>query len=227
MNTDLITPTINHNNIEKTQASIFKIIYSPIREFEKIKENPIISRPLLILIFLQILITFFTSYSSIDQTVIVDILKDIHTTPERLKLIIAILSAITSIFNMLFLILISSIFYKIITIIFQKDIPFKILLSFFIYLGIIPILGLFFNGLLSFILNINFTSFTNFGFLFEKSSIPYTIITSLDFFYLWHFTLIGIVLYVIMKLSKFKIAITMISLLTLNILFGIISEQLF
>jgi hypothetical protein len=209
------------NKLDRKKPSIIKIIHSPLQEINLINENPFVLKPLVIVSLLQMMLVGVFGYISTENSLIEPILEEIPTSSERLKIIISLLGGVFSVFNMLFIALLTAIIFKICTIIFQKDVPFKKIFSLMIYSSAIPILGTSINLVISIITGSTFKSYTNFSFLFKEDSLIYTTFTSIDLFFIWRFILIGIGLYVIAKLSKKQAILLMSTLFILNLGLGI------
>jgi len=209
------------------KPSIFKMVLSPTSQFTSIKENPLILRPLITLLFLQILTYISVGFLSADDK-LVDTLKSlIDISDTRIQIIVAIFITLSGIVNTFFTVVIVAIVIKLFMIFFQNNLSFQKIISLLVHITLIPLIGLFANVLINIGLQTsNFTSFTNLGIFFEENSILKDIFSSLDLFFIIQIVLISIGLKIIGNLSKTKVISIGVFLFAVNLCFSIISALL-
>lgn len=209
------------------KPSMFKMVLSPTSQFTSIKENPLILRPLITLLFLQILTYISVGFLSADDK-LVDTLKSlIDISDTRIQTIVAIFITLSGIVNTFFTVVIVAIVIKLFMIFFQNNLSFQKIISLLVHITLIPLIGLFANVLINIGLQTNnFTSFTNLGIFFEGNSILKNIFSSLDLFFIIQIVLISIGLKIIGNLSKTKVISIGVFLFAVNLCFSIISALL-
>ncbi|WP_042346885.1 Yip1 family protein [Bacillus massiliigorillae] len=149
---------MEQNNVENpkkevsgAKPSIFRIIWSPVEQFEKIRNRPTFWIPLLIVTVLSVVGTYFSisqmDYSEIlGETVPADQMDTVMTVSK-------IFGAVASVFAPIIALLISAAIYLLIAKIAGSEVTFKQLLSMKTFIMLISAVGLILNGLISIIID--------------------------------------------------------------------------
>ena len=210
-----IIDEVNEFNNEK--PSLLKFMINPVAEIRLINKNPLIIKPLLTILFVQVLLISIVSYVLTDNSQVNAIVNDLQTTPQRLKVVISFLSGLISVFNSLFIIILIAIFFKICSIFFQKDVLFKKIFSLIVFTQVSSIVGICLNFLIAIMLDTDFKLYTNLAFLFEEDTVIYNVFASIDLFYILNFVFIGLGMCIIVELTKKQTILLMLILFALNI----------
>ena len=160
-----IIDEVNEFNNEK--PSLLKFMINPVAEIRLINKNPLIIKPLLTILFVQVLLISIVSYVLTDNSQVNAIVNDLQTTPQRLKVVISFLSGLISVFNSLFIIILIAIFLKFVLSFskgcsIQKDFFSYCIYSSHFYCGDM------FKFLIAIMLDTDFKLYTNLAFLLKK-----------------------------------------------------------
>ena len=104
-----IIDEVNEFNNEK--PSLLKFMINPVAEIRLINKNPLIIKPLLTILFVQVLLISIVSYVLTDNSQVNAIVNDLQTT-SKVKSCNLLLSGLISVFNSLFIIILIAIFLK-------------------------------------------------------------------------------------------------------------------
>ncbi|WP_243290407.1 YIP1 family protein [Bacillus sp. FJAT-47783] len=191
------------------KPSFIGMLYNPVEQMHRLKTEFPVLRPLMLILVLYSLFTGLTNYFFADEKVIQEASEVVGVEPDRINLVLSLIIALTNVLNIFFMIVVLSILFKICLIFFQKDVPFKKILSFTTYTNIIPV----FFGFLSLSLNLlmgnsTFYSFTNFGGIFLEGSLQNIIFSTLDLSLILNFILLGLGLFYVAELGKVQTVLT-------------------
>lgn len=180
------------------KPSLFGIIWSPVEQFEKIRNRPRIWIPLLIVSALYVIGTYF-SISQLDYT---ELLGD-AVPAEQLDMAVMvgmITGMIASLFTPILSILISSAIFMLIAKIAASDVSFKQLFSMNTYISLIGALGLVLNGLIGMAIGKSFElSITSLAGVMGSQN---AVLGAIELFTIWGTILTAIGLHKVAGLSK-------------------------
>lgn len=181
------------------KPSLFGMFWSPREQFEKIRQNPRIWIPLM-----MVTILYIVAYTVLAMSLKAEDLMLPGMTLAEAEMVVAISKATTVVsgfFVPVFTILISSVIYLIIVKIAKKDTTFKQLFSMNTHIMIIGAVGILLNYLI--IVMIGGSSaeavLTSLAGLFNSKS---TVLEMFELFSIWQFILTAIGLYKVGQLSK-------------------------
>lgn len=181
------------------KPSLFGMFWSPREQFEKIRQNPRIWIPLM-----MVTILYIVAYTVLAMSLKAEDLMLPGMTLAEAEMVVAISKATTVVsgfFIPVFTILISSVIYLIIVKIAKKDTTFKQLFSMNTHIMIIGAVGILLNYLI--IVMIGGSSaeavLTSLAGLFNSKS---TVLEMFELFSIWQFILTAIGLYKVGQLSK-------------------------
>ena len=140
-----------HTTEKNEKPSIFKVIWKPAEQFAKVRRNPVILVPMLILLAVYAIGTYMTA-SVVDYAVYFEE-EGIKIGPEMepiLNVIASLLVMFVSLITLAIIILITAAVYLAISKIAKKDVTFKQLFSMSTHLAIIGAIGILLNGLIAF-----------------------------------------------------------------------------
>ena len=160
-----IIDEVNEFNNEK--PSLLKFMINPVAEIRLINKNPLIIKPLLTILFVQVLLISIVSYVLTDNSQVNAIVNDLQTTPQRLKVVISFLSGLISVFNSLFIIILIAIFLKFV-LSFSKGCSIQKDFSLIVFTQVTSIVGICLNFLIAIMLDTDFKLYTNLAFLLKK-----------------------------------------------------------
>ncbi|MGM9923188.1 MAG: Yip1 family protein [Bacillus sp. (in: firmicutes)] len=187
---------MEQKTVEK--PSLFGIIWSPVEQFEKIRNRPRIWIPLLIVSALYVIGTYF-SISQLDYT---ELLGD-AVPAEQLDMAVMvgmITGMIASLFTPILSILISSAIFMLIAKIAASDVSFKQLFSMNTYISLIGALGLVLNGLIGMAIGKSFElSITSLAGVMGSQN---AVLGAIELFTIWGTILTAIGLHKVAGLSK-------------------------
>lgn len=198
--------------IEKNEKpNIFTMIWSPIEQFEKIRQKPLILFPILIVTFIYIV-----AYTLLAISLNVEDVRLSGMTLDEAEMVLAISKATTAIsgfFIPIFSIFLATIIQLIIIKIAKKNVTFKQLLSMNSHIAIIGAIGILLNYSISLLWageskGLLWTSLA--GILQNNSAI----LESFEIFSIWQYILTAIGLFKVGQLSK-KVSAILIILLFL------------
>ncbi|WP_434182330.1 Yip1 family protein [Bacillus thuringiensis] len=201
MKNNPLQETTHSTEIIGEKPTLLSTILSPLQNFEKIKQKPIIALPLIIICLLQIIGTVITAFA-LDTSVLLQ-----GNVPEGTEDFIITFSRITSIIGgviapLIYLLLSSSVqlFFSKFT---DSDVTFKQLLSLNIHIMLIPIISLWINGLFKFFVD-GSTPFyiTSLGGFVEPNGSLFGLLNGIEIFAIWHFILRAKGLQIVAKLPK-------------------------
>lgn len=189
------------------KPSLFGMFWSPREQFEKIRQNPRIWIPLM-----MVTILYIVAYTVLAMSLKAEDLMLPGMTLAEAEMVVAISKATTVVsgfFVPVFTILISSVIYLIIVKIAKKDTTFKQLFSMNTHIMIIGAVGILLNYLI--IVMIGGSSaeavLTSLAGLFNSKS---TVLEMFELFSIWQFILTAIGLYKVGQLSKIASVIIVI-----------------
>jgi hypothetical protein len=182
----------------KPKPSLLGMLWSPVEQFEKIRQRPTIWIAMLLVTVLTAIGTLLMMMGMDMSSVIGD-----GMSAEELALVemfTKVTGAITGLFIPIFSVLISSAIVLAIAKIANKDVTFKQLFSMNTYIYFIPALGVLINGLIRMFIGGNaeilVTSVA--GFINSDSSL----LGAIELFSIWHLLLFGMGLNKVARLSK-------------------------
>ncbi|MEH6945337.1 Yip1 family protein [Bacillus sp. JJ722] len=139
------------NEVVASKPSLFGIIWSPVEQFEKIRNRPTIWIPLLIVTVIYVIGTYF----SISQMNYSELLGD-AIPADQMEIVMTvskIVGAVASVFVPIIMILISSALYLLVAKIAGSKVTYQQLLSMKTLIMLISAIGLIFNGLFNITIN--------------------------------------------------------------------------
>lgn len=180
------------------KPSLLGIINSPVEQFEKICNRPIIWGAMLVVTALTIIGTLL-SFLSMDLESMIG--EGVGTENLAvLKIVSTVTSIITGLITPIFSVLISSAIVLAIAKIANKEVTFKQLFSMNTFIYFIPAIGILINGLVHKLIGGNAQiSVTSLAGLLNSDSL---LLGSIELFSIWHLVLFGIGLNKVARLSK-------------------------
>lgn len=214
---------------EKTgeKPKLFGMITRPVEQFLKIKQNPVIWVPLIIISLLMMVGATLTALN-IDFTHDPALQESIEVlgVDERMMIqLSALLAGLGSLFLPGIRALISTIIYIIIAKIIKKPVSFSQLFSMNTYILLISALGVLVNGLLSFILIGNASiSFTSLAAIIQTDNLALeSVFNMIEVFTIWGLVLTIIGLQKVANFSKRISVIIVVGFYLLSLLFNLFS----
>ncbi|KAA0545249.1 YIP1 family protein [Bacillus sp. BGMRC 2118] len=185
----------------KAKPSLLGMIWSPTEQLEKIRSNPRIWGPLVIITLLFVGASALLAYT----TDIAALLGD-EIPAEELALVegfTRISMLIGGVIGPIIGILVSTLIYLVIAKIVSSDVTFKQLFSMNTYLMVISVLGMIINGLAAWAMNTDPTVYvTSLGSLIEAKGIAGGVLNTFEVFTIWGTILSAIGLQKVAGLSK-------------------------
>ena len=190
------------HNEKKEKPSIFKVIWEPAEQFRKVRLNPIILVPMLILLAVNAIGTIMT-VSAIDFTELFEEM-DIVITAEMetaISVIASLAGVVVALITVALLILVSAAVYMVISKIAKKDVTFKQMFSMSTHLSIIGAIGVLLNGLIAFLTGDDSTiaMYTSLAYLLGSEN---EVLMGIELFSIWGTLLIPIALQKVAGYSK-------------------------
>lgn len=203
---DLHDNVENHmgNEARMEKPSLFGMIGSPRKQFERIRENPTILVALIVVTILAIISTLFTL-----QGMDVQLEEDLAGLGEGEMLLFTIITQVTAVIVATIapsiVILIGAAIYLLIAKIAKTDVSFKQLFSMLAFIAFITSLGALLNGLVSFFIGGGYNPevpVTSLNVIVGADGILGLILSSIEVFSIWGIILTAIGLQVVAKFSK-------------------------
>src|SRR5690625_1288879 len=202
----------------KPTPSIFGMITSPIQQFKRIKEKPVIWVAMLVVIVITIIGESF-------------VIKGMEISNLDIELgntfLVLIGSAIiTSIIEVLLGILIISAIHMLIAKIALTSVSFRQLFSMNTYIWIISALGVLLNGIVAVIVGVDEPNmiFTNLGSIVHSSGVIEGLLQHIEVFSIWGYILTGLGLHIVANFSKKTAWIIVSAFFVINIIFSIVGS---
>ncbi|UYX52591.1 YIP1 family protein [Bacillus thuringiensis] len=201
MKNNLLKETAHLKGVIAEKPSLLTTILSPLQNFEKVKKNPVIALPLIIICLLQITGTVIAAFA-LDTSILLQ-----GNVPEGTEDFLVTFSRVTSILGgiiapLIYLFLSSSIqlFFSKFT---NSNVNFKQLLSLNIHIMLIPIISLWINGLFKFFVDESIPFYiTSLGGFVQPKGPLFGLLNGIEIFAIWHFILRANGLQIVAELPK-------------------------
>jgi hypothetical protein len=211
---------VQEEKVHKPKPSLFGMIWAPVQQFEKMRENAPIWGPLLILAVLNAVLGGIAAYFAAGSPQLQEARDILGEGGKGLKMFAVGGAVAAGLFGTPIGLAITALFYKVCMMILSNDTPYRKLFSILIFAGIITALGSLINTLLLAALGGEIASYTNFSSLFETGSLGFAIAGAFDVFAIWRLILVGIGLYIAAGLSKNKTIGLLVVIFVLGLLFA-------
>lgn len=192
----------SYNDTLKKQR-LLSIITNPINHFRQLKVNPIILKPLLIVIALQIILIYLNLYITNKQ--------------ESGNVDLLLKSLVAGGANVV-LLLLTALLFRFLLYLLKNNTEYKKLFSIVIHAAVITVVGMCVNTLLTYTFGGAMHTYTSPAIIFEEGSFLYTLSVGLDIFSIWTFIIMGIGLKVVAEISNSKAVTLTILLFVLSFL---------
>ena len=211
----------------KEKPKLLGMVTQPTEQFLKIKQNPVIWMPLIIISLLMMVGAFITAMN-IDYTNNPEIQEAIEVIGIDESLMIrsgAILAGLGNLIQPGITALISTVIYLVISKVIKKQVSFSQLFSMNTYILFISAIGVLLNGLLSTVLSGDPSIlFTSLAFLIQTDNVMLeNIFVMIEIFTIWGLVLTIIGLQKVANFSKQASIIIVIGLYILSLLFSLFS----
>lgn len=158
------------------KQNMFEVIYNPVNYFHKLKNNPIILKPLLFVIFLQVILSYLNF--------------NIEKEPDIGQAGWLLMSLFAGVSNTILLLLTALLFLFFLYLV-KNKIRYKVVLSVVVHVMIILVMGMAVSVILSSLFGGPMHYYTSPLMLFEEDDFLYNLSTGLDIFTVWMFIAMG------------------------------------
>lgn len=219
----------------KPKPSLIGVLFRPTEEFQKLRENPRILFPLIVLSVLYAVLLTVQSYVMFDSPYYTELLnKQLEGLPpgaeidmSTMKTIGAISAAVTSIVLYPIGLLLIAFFFWIFTALFQGDASFKQLFSLSVYLTPITLLALLVNVLTTFLFGLNpMIPVTSLASLFSVEGTLQALLVPIEIFSIWMAVLVAMGMREVARISQTKAWIVGAIYFALSFIFTYVSQLL-
>ena len=182
---------------EKQKPSLLKMFWRPKEQFVKIRSNPIIATPLIVVTIIYIIASMVKALLIRTEDLMLPGMSahEADMVAATAKAFTAILGFISPIVT----ILLMTVIYFIILKVARKNTTFKQLFSMNTYIFVIPAVGLFINSLLMMVIDSSSGSAITSLALFNRD---WSILNEIELFTIWKFVLTAIGFHLVGQLSK-------------------------
>lgn len=211
------------------KPQLLGMIMSPVEQFERIKQRPIIWIPLIIITVLTVLVSFMT-IGSVDFSGEPG-MEDVEFSKEELqgiRIIGIVLGALLSMIVPIISVTVSSLIFLLAAKIVKSPVNFKQLFSMNIFIFVIGVFGRILNGIIFLLAggSTEAVNYTNLNSLVNMDGPLGSLLSELDIFNIWVLILSAVGLHIVGKFSKKSAWSVMIILFILTAGLGMIGEAL-